>query len=145
MPIQTASRRSVAGALLAFLLVVVGFPLATNQIARAQEEVLYLSIVDDEGNPVTDITEDEFVVQWDGQDSEKVELVSVDWQWASAPSKSKQSVELDNEGAIFEAWKARSQRVTLVGIDDEQLAPGLILPSKTNVRPQGIAAGIELH
>ncbi len=68
MPIQTASRRSVAGALLAFLLVVVGFPLASSQIAQAQEQVLYLSIVDNEGDPVTDLTKDEIVVQWDGQD-----------------------------------------------------------------------------
>lgn len=60
-------------------------------------------------------------------------------------SRSKQSVELDNEGTIFESWKARGQRVPFVGIDDEQLAAWLIFPSKPNVSPQGIATGIELH
>ena len=47
--------------------------------ALAQDQVLFLSITDGDGVPVTDLEQDEILVQWDGEDSEIRRLESVEW------------------------------------------------------------------
>ena len=67
--------RPVAGALLALALIV--FPGAlwsTDHVVFAQSYELYVSVVDSEGAPVTDLEPDELVVQWDGVDCDMLDL-----------------------------------------------------------------------
>ena len=51
----------------------------SNQVVQAQEQVLYLSIVDSSGTPITDVDENEIVVQWDGEDTETLEFEQPGW------------------------------------------------------------------
>ena len=65
--------------LLTFLVVAVVACYAFGQDVQAQEQVLYLSIVDNNGSPITDIDEDEVVVQWDGEDTETLNFEQPGW------------------------------------------------------------------
>ena len=80
MIIPTARLRPVAGALIALALIVFGVPGATSQqVAVAQSQVLFVSIVDADGEPVTDLTAEEVTVQWDGEACETLNLEPIDW------------------------------------------------------------------
>lgn len=48
-----------------------------GRVARAQDQVLFLSVVDAAGEPVTDLAPDEVIVQWDGMNSRTLELEPV--------------------------------------------------------------------
>ena len=48
-------------------------------MSHAQEEVVYVSVVDSVGVPVTDMTADEVIVRWNGQTAETVEFVRLGW------------------------------------------------------------------
>ena len=47
--------------------------------APAQEHVLHVAVADNDGNPVTGLTEDDIVVQWDGRNMETTGFEVVDW------------------------------------------------------------------
>tara|TARA_B100001123_G_scaffold93739_1_gene107980 strand:+ start:4466 stop:5392 length:927 start_codon:yes stop_codon:yes gene_type:complete len=63
----------------AFALLALGVPLATPSTAFGQEQVLYISATGVTGSPVSDLTAEEIVVQWDGEDTEIVELELIEW------------------------------------------------------------------
>ncbi len=46
---------------------------------QAQEHILHVGVIDGEGNPVTDLTEDEITVQWDGENLETTKFEAVGW------------------------------------------------------------------
>ncbi len=46
---------------------------------QAQEHVLHVSVMDGAGNPVTGLTEDEIIVQWDGENLETTRFEPVGW------------------------------------------------------------------
>ena len=71
---SVARLRRVAGALLALVLIVWGAPWSTGQAVQAQNQVLFVSVVDANGESVTDLEPDELMVQWDGMDSETLDL-----------------------------------------------------------------------
>jgi hypothetical protein len=75
MPIPIRRLRRARTALLSAALCLFGASLSV----QAQEHVLYLSVVDSAGNPVTDIEEDDVTVQWDGENLETTEFEVVDW------------------------------------------------------------------
>ena len=79
MIIPTVGRRPIAGALIALALIVFGVPGTTSQVVLAQSQVLFVSIVDVDGEPVTDLTAEEVTVQWDGEDCETLNLEPIDW------------------------------------------------------------------
>ena len=66
--------RRAAGALLTLVLIVCGVPWSTGQAARAQNRVLFLSVIDATGEAVTDLQPDEVFVRWDGADGEILDL-----------------------------------------------------------------------
>jgi len=66
--------RRAAGAVLALVLMVCGVPWSTGQAARAQNRVLFLSVIDATGEAVTDLQPDEVFVRWDGVDGEILDL-----------------------------------------------------------------------
>ena len=72
MTTSPAGRRLVAGTLLALALIVFGGPWSTSQ-------VVFLSVVDANGEPVSDLELDEVIVQWDGVDCETLNLEPIDW------------------------------------------------------------------
>ena len=47
--------------------------------AQAQEHTLHVAVADGDGNPVTGLTRDDLVVQWDGEDLETTRFEAVDW------------------------------------------------------------------
>ena len=53
---------------------VCGVPWSTGQAARAQDRVLFLSVIDATGEAVTDLQPDEVFVRWDGADGEILDL-----------------------------------------------------------------------
>jgi len=67
-------RRPLTGALLALALIVFGAPWSTSRVVSAQNQTLFLSVTDANGEPVTDLTADELVVRWDGEDCETLAL-----------------------------------------------------------------------
>lgn len=79
MTTPTARTRRVAGALCALAIVVFGAPWSTDSITHAQEQVLFISATGIDGAPVTDLTAEEFAVQWDGEDSEIVSAELIEW------------------------------------------------------------------
>ena len=48
-----------------------------GRVALAQNQVLFISVVDEAGEPVTDLQPEDVVVQWDGQESQTLELEPV--------------------------------------------------------------------
>lgn len=46
---------------------------------QAQEHTLHVAVADAAGNPVPGLTEDDIVVQWDGQNLETTEFEPIDW------------------------------------------------------------------
>ena len=62
-------------------LVLIGFgaPRATGRVVLAQSQILFVSIVDDDGEPVTDLAPEEVTVQWDGENGETLSLELLDW------------------------------------------------------------------
>ena len=73
----SARLRRAAHVLLALVLIVFGAPCGTGWMVLAQSHVLFVSIVDRNGEPVTDLQLDELVVQWDGENSETLDLEPV--------------------------------------------------------------------
>lgn len=63
----------VAGSLLT------GGPWGDIPVASAQEQSLYIAFASGDGEPVTDMTADDVVVEWDGVACEIVELEPVNW------------------------------------------------------------------
>ena len=75
----TARLRRLTGALLALVLIGFGAPWATNRVLLTQSQMLFVSIVDADGEPVTDVTPEEVIVQWDGENCETLHLEPSDW------------------------------------------------------------------
>lgn len=71
--------RPVAGLLALLGFVIAGVPSLGGAVVRAQEQVLFLSITDADGVPVTDVTAGEVVVRWDGEDSDIRRMELIDW------------------------------------------------------------------
>ena len=72
-----AGLRRVAGALLALAVIDSGAPWSTSTVVLAQTHVLFVSVVDSDGEPVTDLEPDELVVQWDGENGQTLDLEPV--------------------------------------------------------------------
>ena len=75
----TARLRSLTGALLALALVVFGAPWSTSQAVSAQDQSLFISVVDSNGEPVTDLEPDDLQVRWDDQVCESLALEPINW------------------------------------------------------------------
>ena len=78
MTAPPARHRPVAAALLVLALMVFGAPWSTSHVVLAQSYSLFASVVDADGNPVTDLGPDELRVQWDGVDCLTLSVESVD-------------------------------------------------------------------
>jgi len=76
---STLRSHPITDRLLAVLGVIAASFWLSNQVVQAQEQVLYLSIVDSSGTPITDVDENEIVVQWDGEDTETLEFEQPGW------------------------------------------------------------------
>ena len=74
-----ARLRPFTGALLALALTVVGLPWSASQVAFAQNQVLFVSPVDSNGEPVTDLGPDDLQVRWDDEVCETLGLERVNW------------------------------------------------------------------
>lgn len=74
-----AGLRHAAGALLVLAIIILGAPWTTSPVALAQDQVLFVSVTDGAGEPVTDLEPDDIGVQWDGAESEIRELEPIDW------------------------------------------------------------------
>ena len=75
---SVARLRRIACALFALApFVLFGAPWSTGQEVSAQSYVLFVSVVDLNGDPVTDLAPDELTVQWDGEDCETLDLERV--------------------------------------------------------------------
>ena len=59
-------RRFLVASVIAVGLVTGSAPWGTNQVASAQDHSVYIAFTDIDGAPVTDMTPEEVVVQWDG-------------------------------------------------------------------------------
>ena len=79
MTTLTARLRPVAGALMAIVLIVFGAPWRASHVAFAQNQMLFVSIIDANGEPLTDLTSEEVVVQWDDEDCETIDVEPIDW------------------------------------------------------------------
>ena len=73
----TARLRPLTGALLALALIVFGSP--WSQVVSAQAGQMFLSVTDASGEPVTDLTAEEVLVQWDGEDCETLNVEPINW------------------------------------------------------------------
>lgn len=74
MLIPIGRLRPASAAALAAALVFLGAP-----PLQAQEHTLYVAVVDAEEVPVTDLTEDDLVVQWDGENVETTGFEAAGW------------------------------------------------------------------
>ena len=72
-------RRFLVGTVFAVGLVTGSAPWGTSQVASAQDHSLYIAFTDINGTPVTDMTPEEVVVQWDGMACEILELELINW------------------------------------------------------------------
>ncbi len=72
-------RRRLVGFAVAVGLVAGGAPWGGARAAAAQEQSLYIAFTDFNGAPVTDMTLDDVVIQWDGVPCEIVELEPIQW------------------------------------------------------------------
>jgi hypothetical protein len=79
MMTPTARLRPVASLLVALAFVVCGAPRSTGQVALAQEQTLFVSVADANGEPVTDLGPNELTVVMDGEDSETLNLEPFNW------------------------------------------------------------------
>jgi hypothetical protein len=64
--------------------------------AQAQEHTLHVAVADSDGNPVTGLTKDDLVVQWDGENLETTGFEAIDWPV-------RLTVFVDNSGAAANA------------------------------------------
>ena len=72
-------RRFLVASVIAVGLVTGSAPWGTNQVASAQDHSVYIAFTDIDGAPVTDMTPEEVVVQWDGMPCEILELELINW------------------------------------------------------------------
>ena len=75
----TARLRPVIGALLALAIIIFGAPWTTSQEVSAQAQEVFVSVMDASGEPVTDLTAEELLIQWDGMDCETLNLETLNW------------------------------------------------------------------
>ena len=75
----TARFRPALTTVLTLTLVMLGGPWIASQVVQAQEYQLFLSVTDANGAPVTDLDEDEIVVQWDGEDADIRSMDPLGW------------------------------------------------------------------
>lgn len=71
-------RRLAAASAAAASLIAGGAPWGAAR-ASAQEQSLYIAFTDFDGAPVTDMTIDDVVIEWDGTPCEVIDLEPVDW------------------------------------------------------------------
>ena len=69
----TTRHRPAVSTLIALVLMIWAVPWH-GRVALAQNQVLFLSVVDEAGEPVTDLQPDDVVVQWDGENSRTLQL-----------------------------------------------------------------------
>ena len=79
MVTSTARLRPVTGVLLVLALVAFGAPWSTSQVVSAQNQTLFVSIVDSNGEPVTDLEPDDLRVTWDNEVCETLDLEPINW------------------------------------------------------------------
>ncbi len=79
MSFLTARLRPLTGVLLVLALLAVGAPWRSSQVAFAQNQVLFVSIVDSNGEPVTDLEADDLQVRWDDVVCETLALEPINW------------------------------------------------------------------
>ena len=72
-------RRWLVGSVVSVGLVAGGAPWGGARTAAAQEQSLYIAFTDFNGAPVTDMTRDDVVIEWDGVGCEIVELEPIEW------------------------------------------------------------------
>ena len=75
----TARLRPVIGALLPLAIIIFGAPWTTSQEVSAQAQEVFVSVMDASGEPVTDLTAEELLIQWDGMDCETLNLETLNW------------------------------------------------------------------
>ena len=76
---STLRSQPITHRLLALLGIIAASLWLSNQLVQAQEQMLYLSIVDSRGTPIADVDENEIVVQWAGEDTETLEFEQPGW------------------------------------------------------------------
>ena len=79
---STAHRRHTSGALLTLAVIVCNAPWTMGQPLPAPSRApleLFARLIDTDGNPVTDLRPDEFLVQWDGVDCETLSVEPIHW------------------------------------------------------------------
>ena len=69
----TTRHRPAVSTLIALVLMIWAVPWH-GRVALAQNQVLFLSVVDEAGEPVTDLQPDDVIVQWDGENSRTLQL-----------------------------------------------------------------------
>ncbi len=79
MSFLTARLRPLTCVLLVLALLAVGAPWRSSQVAFAQNQVLFVSIVDSNGEPVTDLEADDLQVRWDDVVCETLALEPINW------------------------------------------------------------------
>ena len=79
MKILTQRRFPLTRAFLHLVLIGLSVSWVTVQVVQAQEQVLYLGIVNDSGSPMMDIEAGEVFVQWDGVNGETLDLTRHNW------------------------------------------------------------------
>lgn len=72
-------RRFLAGSAVAVSLFVYGAPWGAVRVASAQDQTLYMAFTGADGTPVTDMTAEEVIIQWDEMPCEIRELETVNW------------------------------------------------------------------
>ena len=67
------------GAALAFSFVVSGAPWSMVEVAWAQDQTLFMAFTDADGAPVSDMTPEEIIIQWDEMPSEVRQIEPINW------------------------------------------------------------------
>ena len=75
----TARLRPATGVLVVLALVVFGAPWSTSQVAFTQNQTLFISVTDANGEPVTDLEPDDLQVTWDDTVCETLDLEPFNW------------------------------------------------------------------
>ena len=72
-------RRFLIGSVVAVGLVVCGAPWGAVRVASAQDQTLFIAFTGADGTPVTDMTAEEIIIQWDEMLCEIREIEPINW------------------------------------------------------------------
>ena len=79
MVILNARLRPVTGVLLAVALMIFGAPWSMSQVVSAQNQTLFISVTDADGEPVTGLEPDDLQVTWDDTVCETLDFEPFNW------------------------------------------------------------------